>query len=126
MDVDTLYTEGNVFGLPVLGYREQSYTIIADGETADTEFRDDHPDGSDFAEETNFEESYILVAQYGTRSEEDLVLDSIERIESGLRVAISVDKPFLIDHDDLKTHSYLIRITDKEGVPDSVDLTIAE
>lgn len=58
------------------------------------------------------------------RSEDDLELDSIERIGDGLRVAISIDKPLIPDHDDLITHTLLIRITDEKSVSDSVDVNI--
>ncbi|WP_255190798.1 hypothetical protein [Natronobeatus ordinarius] len=124
MTVDTLYYEGNVFDArDVFGSREESHTIITNKETAATEFRD-VGQVSDFIKETNFEESYILVAQNGMRSEDDLELNSIERIENGLQVAISIDKPLLPDHDDLITHSLLIRISDEKSLPDSIDVRI--
>ncbi|GAB7020594.1 hypothetical protein JCM18750_34550 [Halostagnicola bangensis] len=124
MTVDTLYYEGNVFDArDVFGPREESYTIIADEETAASEFRDVEK-LSNFAEATNFDESYILVVQNGMRSEDDLELDSIERIEDGLQVAISIDKPLLSDHDDHIRHSLLIRIADEKSVPDSIDINI--
>lgn len=124
MTVDTLYYEGNIFdALDVFGLREESHTLITDKETAASEFRDVEQ-LSYFTEGTDFDESYIFIVQNGMRSEDDLELDSIERIEDGLRVAISIDKPLIPDHDDLITHTLLIRITDEKSVPDSVDASI--
>ncbi|OIB57329.1 hypothetical protein BBD46_02250 [Natrialba sp. SSL1] len=124
MTVDTLYYEGNIFDArDVFGPREESHTIITDEETAASEFRAVEQ-LSHFTEETDFDESYTLVVQNGMRSEDDLELDSIERIGDGLRVAISIDKPLIPDHDDLITHTLLIRITDEKSVLDSVDINI--
>ncbi|ELY99909.1 hypothetical protein C482_09083 [Natrialba chahannaoensis JCM 10990] len=124
MTVDTRYYDGNIFDArDVFGPREESHTLITDEETAAAEFRD-LEQLSDFTKETSFDESYILVVQNGMRSEDDLELRSIDRVEGGLQVAISIDKPLIPDHDDLITHTLLIRITDKKTVPTSVDVSI--
>ncbi|ELZ05447.1 hypothetical protein C481_01972 [Natrialba asiatica DSM 12278] len=124
MTIDTLYYEGNIFDArDVFGPREESHTLITDEETAASEFRDVEQ-LSDFTEGINFDESYILVVQNGMRSEDDLELGSINRIEDGLQVAISIDKPLIPDHDDLITHTLLIRITDEKSVFNSIDVSI--
>ena len=125
MTVETLYLERNVFDpRDVFALREESYTLIADEETAASEF-DDVEQVSAFSDETDFDESSILVVQNGMRSEDDLELDAIERTEDGIQVAVSIDQPLIPDHDDLITHSLLIRITDEKTVPDPIDVSIA-
>ncbi|WP_243641355.1 hypothetical protein [Natrarchaeobius halalkaliphilus] len=76
MTVETLYLERNVFDpRDVFALREESYTLIADEETAASEF-DDVEQVSAFSDETDFDESYILVVQNGMRSEDDLEVNN--------------------------------------------------
>ena len=126
MSVETLHLEREVFlheFSAVDGWREERYVLLGAEETAIE--RIDQIDAVEtFVRETDFEESYVLVVQNGMQSDPDLELDAIERTDSGLWVALSIDAPLLGVNDDLVTHSLLIRVTDEEGPPDDVAIEI--
>lgn len=129
MTTDTLYLEQDVLtdqssrDSDFLGWKEQYHTILDDKETAARELVDVEPI-TGFIEETDFEESYVLVIQNGMQSRPDLVLESIRREVNGLHVKISINSPRSVP-DDLRVHSLLIRITDeKSGIPERVTVDI--
>ena len=130
MDVDTLYVTGNVFGEPApedhdIGSKEEHHRIIVDGETAADEitFNDS---AIEFAEETDFNNSYLIIVQTGMQTEPDLALEAISRTEEGLHIDVTVEHPWWRGvNDDLGTHSLLIRIADKnDDIPESVSVDI--
>ena len=128
--VDTRYIQGNAFGEPAqehrdLGPREEYHRIIRNEETAadEIEFNDSVVE---FAEETDFSESSLIVVQTAMQTNPDLALESISRTNDGLSLDVTVEHPWWRgDHDDLGTHSLLIRTTDeKDDSLESVSVDI--
>lgn len=130
MDVETLYVTGNVFGEPQseyddVGPRKVIHRLIQDGETTSEEITFDDS-AIEFAEATDFDESYLVVVQTGMQTAPDLELESIARTNDRLYFDVAVEHPLWrgVD-DDLSTHSLLIRITDRvHPVPESVSVDI--
>ena len=127
--VGTQHIEGDIFAegssrdTEFLEWQEEYWTVISDREEVDSEITDDESI-SPFLDDTDFEDSYLIVVQNGMQSEMELVLDAISRREYGLHLNISIDPP-QSGPDDLLTHSLLIRVTDEnEGVPDKVSVDI--
>ena len=76
------------------------------------------PDPITFIEQTNFNDSYlVLVDWWGSSSSDDLVLDRIERRENGVHVAAKVIEPCGPSTSDMSAHSLFIRVTDKQENP---------
>ncbi|ELY42351.1 hypothetical protein C495_15142 [Natronorubrum sulfidifaciens JCM 14089] len=130
MNIETLHVERDVSANNFsregesLAWKEEYHTVIEDVDTADREL-EDIGSVTKFIDETNFNDSYMVIVQNGVQSEPDLVLDTIKRIENGLKIEISIDYPWFGVNDDLITHSLLIRITDsKDGVPETVTVDI--
>ena len=130
IDSKTLYVTGNVFGEPdredgAPGPREQRQRVIGDEESA-TEGITFDESAVEFAEETDFDDSYLIIVQTGMQTEPDLELKGISRIADGLHLAVSVEHPWGRGvNDDLGTHSLLIRVTDeRNGIPESVSVDI--
>ncbi|WP_233710802.1 hypothetical protein [Natronococcus pandeyae] len=130
MNVDTLYVRGNVFGEPSpedhqVGPREEHHRIIEDEETAAGEitFGDS---AIEFVEETDFDNSYLIIIQTGMQTEPDLALEAISRTDGGLHLDVTVEHPWWRGvNDDLGTHSLLIRVTDeKDDTPELVSVDI--
>ncbi len=125
--VETLYLTRNAFDDRTLesGPREETRTVVADPETAAAELVDEEFVTS-FVEDTDFDQSYLVVVQTGMQSEPDLALSDVERTDDGVHLDLVVDHPRGrgVD-DDLATHSLLVRITDeKADVPESVTVDI--
>lgn len=130
MAVETLYATGNVFGEPApedrdLGPREEHHRIVEDEETAADEITFDDS-AIEFAEATDFDDSYLVIVQTGMQTEPDLVLETISRTDDGLHLDVAVEHPWWRGvNDDLGTHSLLVRITDEtDDVPESVSVAI--
>ncbi|WP_436346406.1 hypothetical protein [Natronorubrum sp. FCH18a] len=132
MDVDTLYVTGNVFGEPArehhdVGPRDEYHRTIEDGEAAGSEIIFDDS-AMAFAEETDFDDAYLIVVQTGMQTDPDLALKTISRTDDGLYLNVVVEHPWWrgVD-DDLRTHSLLIKITDeKDDSPESVSVNSEE
>jgi len=129
MDVETLHVERDVSANNFsrdgesLAWEEEYHTVIEDRETADREL-ESIDSVTKFIEDTNFEESYIVVVQNGMQSDPDLELDTINRVENGINIEVSIDAP-RVGGDDLINHSLLIRITDSEdGLPETITVDI--
>ena len=129
MRVETRHIEKDIFvedssrDAAFLGPKEEYQTVLSDRETADREIIDSESTTS-FLGETDFEDSYLIVVQNGMQSEMELVLDAISRREHGLRLDVSIDSP-RSGPDDLRTHSLLVRVTDRdEAVPEEVSVDI--
>ncbi len=129
MSADTLHLEQDVLtdqssrDSDFLGWKEQYHIILDDKETAAREIVDVEPI-TGFIEETDFEESYVLVIQNGMQSQTELVLESIRRKSYGLHVEGTINYP-RSGPDDLRIHSLLIRITDgKIEIPRKITVDI--
>lgn len=106
-----------------LGWREEYQTVINSEKHANKETID-YNTVTSFLNNTDFDESYLIIVQNGMQSEMELVLNAISRQEDGIHIDISIDSP-RSGTDDLLTHSLLIRITDKdEEIPENVSVDI--
>lgn len=106
-----------------LEWQEEHHTIINNMDAANREIIDDDS-VTPFLDNTDFEESSVIVVQNGMQSEMELVLDTISRRENGIHLDITIDSP-RSGPDDLLIHSILIRITDEDGkVPEEVSVDI--
>ncbi len=80
-----------------------------------------------FLDDTDFDESFVVVVQYGRQSATWLELDRIERTDEGLDVVVGIGEPSGGYGDDLAIHSLLLRITDRRaGVPDRVSAIVRD
>ncbi|MFC4406965.1 hypothetical protein [Haloarchaeobius iranensis] len=80
-----------------------------------------------FLDETDFDESFVVVVQYGRQSATWLELDRIERTDDGLDIVARVAEPSGGYGDDLAIHSLLLRVTDPAGgVPESLRATVVD
>ncbi|OIB57838.1 hypothetical protein BBD46_13075 [Natrialba sp. SSL1] len=127
MTVDTLSLSRNVLESDerqVLAAREERHTVIETEAAARTEIRAIES-ATDFVAATTFEEAFLIVVQNGMRSDAALELQSVGRTDDGLDLQITVDNPLLPDHDDLTTHSLLVRVTDEKWrVPGDIAVAI--
>jgi len=106
-----------------LEWQEEYRTVLSEREAVNREIIDD-VSITPFLDDTDFEDSYLIVVQNGMQSEMELVLDAISRRRYGLHLDVSIESP-RSGPDDLLTHSLLIRVTDKdEGVPEKVSVDI--
>lgn len=129
LTVETLYVDRDVSSTSFsrdgksLAWKEEYHTVIADVDTAESELAD-IDSLTAFVDDTDFDESYLVVVQNGMQSEPELVLDTIERRADGIEIELSIDAPRGVD-DDLVIHSLLIRVTDtRDGVPETVAVDI--
>lgn len=100
---------------------EYYYTTIDSPQAA----RDRVDDGqaAEFVRETDFERSFVVIAQNVMQSARWLALRSIERTDAGLRVLVSTESPDEPYGDDAAVHSLVIRTTD-EGAAVPADVTV--
>ena len=136
MSVEGHHTTGPTLEDGLLGLQDEidSYhTLITDMATAQerlapAESEDGggptaDPEARAFIEDTDFDQSYIVIIQYGMPSLRWLDLRKIERMNGGIRVTVETDDDGY--NDDWAVHSKIIRITDQEeGVPDDVDVEV--
>ena len=102
------------------------HLLITDRSSAQDRFAPEEP-GSDmppadadaiaFIEDTDFNQSYIVIVQYGMQSLRWLELSSIDRSgDGGILVSVETDDDGY--NDDWTVHSKIIRITDEaEDIP---------
>lgn len=105
---------------------ESVHRLFTDRRTAAESISSDHVPES-FLDGTDFDESFVVVVQYGTSSGLYLELDSIERTDDGLALTVDVEAPPSDSGypDDLAIHSLLLRITDsRAAVPGSLSVTV--
>lgn len=130
MNVETLYRERNVRAETPhqggsLAWKEDDHVLLSDVESATDKLVTDGSVG-EFVDETDFDESYLLLVQNGMQSEPDLELSAIKRTDGGLHLEISIYAPWFGVADDLVTHSLLLRITDRDGgVPETITVDIS-
>lgn len=126
MSVDSYSAMGDVLvdGLREGDHSEDYYwTIITDQSAAGKRYKDDDS-VHEFIQETDFTESYLIVVQYGMQSDKDLVIESVKRRGSDVRVEYSIDTPWTVG-DDYNYHSSILRITDDElDLPDDIIVVI--
>jgi hypothetical protein len=106
-----------------LEWKEEYRTTVPDRDAARSELID-HDSVTSFLNNTDFEESYLIVVQNGMQSEMELLLDGVSREEDGLHLSVTINSP-QGGPDDLLTHSLLIRVIDEhKGVPEGVSVDI--
>lgn len=88
----------------------QYHTVVDSEETAVKRFVRDSA-ASEFVEGINFDESYLLIVEYGMQSDKDLKLKKIDRKENEYLVDFGIESPRSIG-DDWIVHSYLLELTD--------------
>lgn len=88
--------------------------ILSDRETARNRLAE-NTDANDFIEDTDFSQSYVLLVQYRMQSARRLVLDTIERTETDLRVGVTTESPNESYGDDSVPHTLAVRITDEQS-----------
>lgn len=134
MSVVTRHTTGKVLQEPVLRPSYDAdinsyHLLITDLSAAEDWLAPEEPDEGpspdprdiSFIEDTAFDQSYIVIVQYGMQSLRSLELRKIERIDGGIRLTVETVDPDDGYNDDWTAHSKVIRITDDdEGVPDEV------
>lgn len=125
--VETRYLTWGAFADRTLesGPREVINAVVADPQTVEAELADEASVTS-FVDETDFDESFLIVVQTGMQSDPDLALSAIVRTDDGLHLDVIVDHPRWkgVD-DDLTAHSLLVRITDeKAAVPETVTVDV--
>jgi len=96
-----------------LEWKEEYQTIVAERDAARRELIDSDSVTS-FLNDTDFDESYLIVVQNGMQSQMELVLDGISRQEDSLHLNVTINSP-QGGPDDLLTHSLLIRVIDEAG-----------
>ncbi|SDR42706.1 hypothetical protein [Natronobacterium texcoconense] len=111
----------------VTGSDDHYWDVIPDEEAAETRFVSDET-VDEFVHETDFENEYLLVVQYGMQSDRDLVPERFERTEDGIHAAFSIETPS-VGGDDYAPHSVIARIDDDRNgnrvpEPDEVTVTI--
>lgn len=131
MSVTTRHTTGNVFEERVLNPGEDitSYhLLITDLSAVQDRLAHKEPDEGPspdprdigFIEDTDYDESYIVIVKYGMSSVRHLELKAIERIDGGIRLSVETSHQDGYN-DDFADHSKLIRIFDDDaGVPEEV------
>lgn len=104
------------------GDHELPYAVVATSrdEVADTITYPDRsydPDPRAFVEQTDFEQSYLILIEWGHSSSSDsLILKRIERRDPGLHVTAKVYRPGN-GASDISAHSLFIRVTDEQDGP---------
>ncbi len=129
MEVETQHFERDVLSenssreSDFLEWKEEYQTTVTDRDAARRELIDSDPVTS-FLNNTDFDESYLLVVQNGMQSEMELVLDGVSRQGDTLHLNVTITSP-QGGPDDLLIHSLLIRVIDEErGVPEDVSVDI--
>jgi len=127
MTVDTLYFEGDAL-TDDQSYGPESERRWADGDVTVLDDAESETDSAErvreFVTETDFDDAYVVVAQYEASSDAELTLEAIERRRDGLSVTVAVDYPSS-GSTDATPHSLLVRVRDKNGdVPETVELTV--
>lgn len=129
MEVETQHFERDVLSenssreSDFLEWKEEYQTTVTDRDAARRELIDSDPVTS-FLNNTDFDESYLLVVQNGMQSEMELVLDGVSRQGDTLHLNVTIISP-QGGPDDLLIHSLLIRVIDEErGVPEDVSVDI--
>lgn len=129
MTVETQHRIGSHLvdtGIGPSGERPRSeQAIIPDQTTAQQQLK--HEDEiTDFVEQTDFTQSYIVVVVAAAwPSEYSMEIESIERTDAGVRVSIAISSPGEAVADDAAVHSLAIRVTDeRKNVPDRVTVEI--
>lgn len=130
MEANTLHLEQDVvsedttYDRNLTGWKDEFYTIIADADTAFSDLANSNV-VSEFLDETDFDEAYVLLVQNIMQSEMELVLKEIDRTDDGVYVDIKINPPRGGGPDDQIVHSLLIRITDElRGIPESATVNI--
>ncbi|SDQ21210.1 hypothetical protein [Natronobacterium texcoconense] len=77
-----------------------------------------------YADGTDFAESFLLVVEIHTSSAPDLLPESIERTDDGLRVSLSLTDPNQWT-DDRVPHAVLFRIDDEAPSPDGISIDVS-
>lgn len=107
----------------LLEAREEYHSIKANRDAVSRELIDNDSLAS-FLNNTDFEESYLIVVQNRMQSDMELMIDTISRQEDGLHLDIIIDAP-RSGPDDSRIHSLLMRITDEEkGIPEEISVDI--
>lgn len=101
--------------------RERYDILDSRAETTKTIAADDGLDT--FIEETDFASSYLVLVQTGLQPQAELELREIERGTDALAIHVGIDYERSID-DITRPHSILVRITDEEDTPASIELDI--
>lgn len=77
--------------------------------------REDY-DPETFIDQTNFDDSYLILIQwFGSSSSDDLELSRIERRENGVHVTAEVIEPCGASTGDMSGHSLFVRVTDERA-----------
>lgn len=99
-------------------------TTIADRSAARERIADtETTDG--FVEETDFDRSYVVIAQNVMQSARWLELGWIERNEDAISMAVTTEEPDGLYGDDAAAHTLAVRIPDeKADVPDTTSVVI--
>lgn len=108
--------------------RETVHRLFTERDDATASIASDRaPD--DFLAETDFEESFLLVVQYGTQSAKYLELDRVERDDDGLRFRVVTRLPPSNGSyaDDLQIHTLFLAVTDPNaGAPEGLAVTVVD
>lgn len=107
------------------GRNDHYWAVIDRTETAEKRFVDDEP-VDEFVYDTDFENEYLLVVQYGMQSERELVPVEFESTDDGLHAEFSIETPS-VGGDDYAVHSVIVRIDDErseDGTPETDEVTI--
>lgn len=129
MDVETQHRTGSHLvtdDVSPSGERPRSEQVLfTDPETATDRMTDDAA-VQRFVEETDFDESSLLVVVAAAwPSAYEMAVRTVERVDSGLEVSITVSEPGGTVGDDAAVHSLAARITDEQGeIPDRVRVRI--
>lgn len=81
-----------------------------------------------FIEETNFEESYLILVEWmGSSSSDDLTLSRIERREKGVHVTTELIEAYGAKLADMSAHSLFVRVIDEqENAPERATVHVNE
>lgn len=126
MTVETRHRVANVLATDFRERRTDDFppVVLADADEARDRI-DASAEVREFAQETDFDRSYLLVVQSTGSSEEWLELRLIERTDAGLGVEVVFDANTGAPPDVSAAHSLVIRVTDERmGLPDEVDVTV--
>jgi hypothetical protein len=115
------------------GRRPQFAVVVTSGTEAKDEVRSLRTNREDydpitFIEETNFDDSSLILVEWmGSSSSDDLTLSRIERRENGVHVIADVIEPCGAKFADMSAHSLFVRVTDEqENAPERATVQVNE